>query len=135
MKCSEIFESIDADGIIKMMTQGIRHLNLDIKELHNVKFKKRPGSQPKQCFNNAFKSLSASENSKYVLGYILFKGIPIEHAWIKEGNEYFDVTLDPSKQDSYISVYEAPYDEVFEYVDKYHSAPSLYDLNRFFSKK
>ena len=135
MKCSELFESMDADSIIKMMTQGIRNVNLDIKELNNVKFKKQSGSQKKQCFNNSFKAMTGHPNSKYVLGYVMYKGIPIEHAWIKEGEQYFDVTLDPKQQDGYVSVYESDFDSISEYVDKYQSAPSLYDLNRFFGKK
>jgi hypothetical protein len=79
--------------------------------------------------------MSGHPNSKYVLGYVMYKGIPIEHAWIKEGEQYFDVTLDPEKQDGYVSAYESDFDEISAYIDKYHSAPSLYDLNRFFAKK
>jgi hypothetical protein len=133
MKAKDLFESSEL-SVVKMVTQGIRHVVLNPKNV-DVEFKKISGAQKKQCFNNAFKSLSVHPDSKYVLGYVFLHNIPIEHAWIKEGDKYFDVTLDPTKHEGYISVAEFSFDEVMEYVDKHSSAPSLYDINRFLGNK
>lgn len=131
MKTRELLEN-DFSSMVKMMTQGIRHINLDPKEVE-VAHRKLAGAQKKQCFNNAFKALHGP-NTKYVLGYVFFHNIPIEHAWIKDGDEYFDVTLNPKDQQGYVSVIEFSLDEIMPYVNKFHSAPSLYDINRFLGK-
>lgn len=132
MKTTELLEN-DFLSMVRMMTQGIRHVELDPKEVE-VKHKKLAGSQKKQCFNNAFKAMSGHPDSKYVLGYVFFHNIPIEHAWIKEGGEYFDVTLNPEDQQGYVSVAEFSHDEIMPYIDKFNSSPSLYDINRFLGK-
>lgn len=129
MKASELFEQ-DRSSLVKTMTQGIKHLKLDPKEVE-VTPKKHSSSQRKQCFNNSFKALSGDHSELYVLGFMFYHGIPIEHAWIKKGDKYFDVTLDMKDVDCYVSVLELSFSDVMEYVDKHHSAPSLYDFNRF----
>ena len=129
MKTKDLIET-DQLAMVKMVSQGIRHLTLDIKEV-DVKFKKMAGTQKKQCFNNAFKALTGHPDSKYVLGYVFLHSIPIEHAWVKEGDTYYDVTLDPAKQHGYVSVAEFSLDEIMPYVDKHGHSPSLYDINRF----
>lgn len=133
MKTSELLEN-DKLGMVKMVTQGIRHIKTDPKEVE-VTFKKTAGTQKKQCFNNAFKALTGHPDSKYVLGYVFLHSIPIEHAWIKEGDTYYDVTLDPAKQYGYVSVSEFSLDEIMPYVDKHGHSPSLYDINRFNANK
>lgn len=129
MKVEELFEN-DKLATIKVVTQGLRFIDVKPVEVV-VKYKKTPGSQAKACFNNAFKALSGAPDELYVLGFVFIHSVPIEHAWIKRGNEYFDVTLDPAKQHEYFSIAEFTFDQVFEYVDKYNTAPSLYDMNRF----
>ena len=133
MKAKDLFESSEL-SVVKMMTQGIRHVDLNPKSVE-VSFKKTVGAKKKECFNNAFKSLSGHPDSKYVLGYVFFHNIPIEHAWIKEGDKYFDVTLVPDQQHGYVSVAEFKLDDIMEYVDEKGSAPSLYDINRFVGNK
>lgn len=132
MKINHLFET-DSLSMVKMVTQGIRNVKLDPKEV-DVKYKKHGMARKKECFNNAFKAMTGNKSERFVLGYVFFHGIPIEHAWIKEGEEYFDVTLDPKNQDSYISVLELEFDTIMEYVDAHHSAPSLFDLNRHWHK-
>lgn len=129
MKTKELLEN-DKLGLVKMVTQGIKHVKVEPKEV-DVKFKKVVGAQKKQCFNNAFKALTGHPDSKYVLGYVFLHNIPIEHAWIKEGDIYYDVTLDPAKQHGYVSVSEFSMSDIMSYVDKHGHSPSLYDLNRF----
>ena len=129
MKTIELLEN-DKLGLVKMVTQGIKRVKVDPKEV-DVKFKKMVGAQKKQCFNNAFKALTGHPDSKYVLGYVFLHNIPIEHAWVKEGDTYYDVTLDPEKQHGYVSVSEFSLDDIMPYVDKHGHSPSLYDINRF----
>lgn len=129
MKTKELLEN-DFLSMVKMVTQGIKHVKTEPKEVE-VKFKKIAGAQKKQCFNNAFKTLSGHPDYKYVLGYVFLHNIPIEHAWIKEGDTYFDVTLDPTKNQAYVSVSEFSLNDIMPYVDKHGHSPSLYDINRF----
>lgn len=128
---NQVFES-NLIHLVKMVTQGIRNVDLDIKEV-KVQYKKHPGARKKECFNNAFKALENEDT--FVLGYVFLHGVPIEHAWIKKGETYYDVTLDPKDQQAYYSVAEFSFDEVMKYVDKFHSAPSLFDMNRFKASK
>lgn len=128
MKAFELLEH-DNLSVVKMLTRGFDSIKISPKEV-DVEFKKEVGSRKKECFNNAFKSMS--NGSEYVLGFVFYHGIPIEHAWIKDSSgKYFDVTLDPKLQNGYISVSEFTFDEVMKYVEKNKSAPSLYDFNRF----
>lgn len=129
MKTLELLEQ-DNLSVVKMLTRGFDSIKISPAEV-DVEFKKEAGARKKECFNNAFKSLS--DGFMYVLGFVFFHGIPIEHAWIKDkSGKYFDVTLDPKQQNGYISVSEFTFDEVIKYVEKNKSAPSLYDINRFF---
>lgn len=130
--CAKAIQINESQGLnlLHTMTSGLKYIKLDLKKV-DVKYKAKPGSQKKQCFNNAFRALADHPNTSYVLGYMFFHGIPIEHAWIKQGETYYDVTLDPEKQEDYISVAEFSFDEVMQYVDKFSHAPSLYDMNRF----
>ena len=129
MKVKELFES-DQLATVKMLTQSMRFIESNPKEV-DVKYRKHGRAQKKECFNNSFRDMSDHSGEIYVLGFIFFHGIPIEHAWVKDGDTYFDVTLDPKEQQGYVSVLELSLEQVMEYVDKHQSAPSLYDYNRF----
>ncbi len=66
-----------------------------------------PIVKPKRCFDNSFK-LATSLNATYVLG-IYCKTIPIEHAWLKIGDNYYDPTLEIVVNDTagkYLSLVE-----------------------------
>jgi len=133
MKIKELLET-DMMSMISMVTQGIRFVELDPKEVE-VKFKKHQHAKQKDCFNNAFRHLSDHPHAKFVFGYVFYHGIPIEHAWVKEGTVHYDVTLDPKGQDGYVSLVEYDFNEVMEFVDAFGHAPSLFDMNRFLGKK
>jgi hypothetical protein len=130
-----IFEAIDM-SMINMMMQGLRYLkNVNIAEVKVLQKKHKP-SIAKQCFINSYRYiLNSNPNAIYVLGYSFIHGIPIEHAWIKENDTYYDVTLDPQTMQGYIKVLELSFADVVEYVDSKQYAPSLYDLNRFYADK
>ena len=67
--------------------------------------------EPKQCYDNSFKLLqrlllTSSEDVKYVLGMCVCNSIfPIEHAWIKVGDVYYDPTLEIVVGDTDDNVY------------------------------
>lgn len=75
--------------------------------------------QPQQCFDNCFE-LAASLNATYVLG--VYCGlIPIEHAFIKVGDKYYDPTLEivtGNLEGQYFSFLEIPLSELVEFITK-----------------
>mgnify|MGYP003576831144 CR=1 FL=1 len=125
-------------SIINHMVSNLHYLGTKVEEV-KVKYKKHPQSQPKQCFNNAWRHVIDHPGSTYVLGYYMYMGqIPIEHAWVKEGNGYLDVTLDEKKiksSDAYMKVIEVPRELLDEYVNAKQHAPDLFALNRFLGDK
>jgi len=70
------------------------------------KIKRRVHPVVKECYANALHTAEClvEQNVEYCEGYIIFQGIPIEHAFNKIGDKYFDVTQelaighDPSEQ-------------------------------------
>lgn len=83
-----------------------------IKGVHSIK----------ECFKNAYKIVSDnySKDVKYVEGIVVYSGIPIEHAWNKIGDIYFDVTAEIKghKYDEYISIAEINIDELLKYANE-----------------
>lgn len=128
---------MDSMDLIRMMTSNIRHLDVNIQEV-KVLHKPHPHAQQKDCFNNSFRAMGSGDDDKYVLGYLLFNAgdseIPIEHAWVKQHGQYFDVTLDPKDQ-KYISLVEIDIETLNDYASEEGHAPDLYSLNRFLGKK
>ena len=136
MKLLDILESTESNlHVAQMMTQGLRYLKIDLKDVE-VKTQAYKHSLQKQCFNNSYRYLidHFSDNNKYVLGYVFYKGIPIEHAWVNIHDQNLDVTLDVDKQDGYISAIEISMETLLAFVDKNEFAPSIYDLNKFMHK-
>lgn len=78
----------------------------------------------KECWRNSFKVVSENYNKDilYVEGFVKMVGIdvPIEHAWNKMGDIYFDVTSEIRgvKYEEYISIIELDTDKIWEYADK-----------------
>lgn len=65
----------------------------------------------KQCYSNSTRIMDINPNIEYVEGTLMMMGaIPIDHAWNKLGDQYFDVTSyyfnQSSPGDSYWSVLE-----------------------------
>jgi len=118
----------------------VNHLATQYKctpEEVKVTLKKHTPSKEKQCFDNAYKYVTKSTTSKYVIGYYLYQGqIPIEHAWVKDGDQYLEITLkNVDENDKYYKFAELDHDELFNVIDSCHNAPSLYDYFRFKNKK
>lgn len=119
-----------------MMSSQLRYLDVDIKEV-KVGYKPHKKSKQKDCYNNAYRELTdhLSPDSRYVLGYLMHASgdqhIPIEHAFVFDGNSYWDVTLDPRPEDEYISLVELTMGEVMDFVNENGHAPDLYAMNRF----
>jgi hypothetical protein len=125
-------ESAKDLSIVKMLTRQLTNLHLDPK-IVDVKIRKSRRSKPKECFNNAYKAIIDSatpSKMKYVLGYAFYLNVPIEHAWVKDGDTYYDVTVSSDKFDCYISVGEFSLEDISEFVLKHKFPPTLYDMNR-----
>lgn len=74
-------------------------------------------SDKKQCYNNSFRyMLLENSKAKYVLGFVFYHEVPIEHAWIEENGKYYDLTLNPAGYDKYIKVAEFPFKDVNKFV-------------------
>jgi hypothetical protein len=99
-----------------------------------VTSKKWKKSVMKECFNNSYRYILLNDDvteSKYVLGYVLVHGIPLEHAWVHTAEGHVDVTLETAGHiTGYIKVTELPFKEVCKFVNKHKFAPSLYDVVR-----
>jgi hypothetical protein len=127
---------MNALELVKMMASNYRYLPVDVKEVH-VTSKVHARSEQSQCFNNAFRVVLhevSDDSTKYVLGFLILEGgAPIEHAWVKHGDTYVDVTLAEKymQRCEYISVAEFTFREVSAYVNEKHHAPGLYEMERF----
>lgn len=80
---------------------------------------KKGKPQIKQCYQNSVDVVLLNENVKYCEGFVLFMGIPIEHAWNKIDDKYFDVTSDFALKDrgglkgeEYLSIVELSKEEL-----------------------
>lgn len=110
--------------------QFLQHLasQYHTKPLLVTNIKTKYFGKPKQCFNNSFRYLMLEQpQGKYILGYIIFKGVPIEHAWVKVGNQNYDVTLKDTSDIDYYQFFELDFELVSKYVKKLKFAPSIYD--------
>lgn len=96
----------------------------------DVTFKKVSGSKTKECFDNSYRYVSSiNTEATYVLGYMLFHGMPIEHTWIKEGGKYHEITI-KSDDAEYYSLVEFNFSELLDLVSKSLRAPDLYEYRR-----
>ena len=115
--------------LVKSIVSNYAHLVSDVK-LVKVICRQAAHSEPKACFNNAYRAMSAPDDL-YVLGFVLVQGVPIEHAWIKSGGRYIDVTLEPSGFE-YVSVVEMPFQVLLEITEaNRYCPPDIFDVNRF----
>ena len=75
----------------------------------------------KECYKNAFKIVDENwdKDILYVEGLIMMHGIPIDHAWNKIGDIYFDITANITgiKHEEYTSIIELPADKIWEYAN------------------
>ena len=87
----------------------------------------------KECFNNCWHLCSMIPGAKYVLGYTA-SFIPIEHAWIKIGETYYDPTLELLHNrtgDAYLVYLELSMKELIKYTTKNANCPpALWDMYR-----
>ena len=122
----------DVGALLKVMTSNIKNLDLNIQHVV-VKEKPHGRSQKKQCYNNSWRYIqdNLKDKAQYVLGYVFFRGLPIEHAWVRVGKQHYDVTLTPDENHIYYSVYEVPEEKLTAYVVAEGSAPDLYSLSKF----
>lgn len=110
--------------------------DLEPKEV-KVEIKNFSEAKAKACFDNSRKYVSSHSGTSYCLGYYLLYGqIPIEHAWVKEGEKFFDVTLkDNLENDEYYLFFEISMEELDNILVAIRHAPSIYDYKKFLRNK
>lgn len=127
-------------NIIKVLVQNYFNIkNFSINEVR-YQFRDFRFAQKKGCFNNSFLYLCEQpekQSMKYVLGYLLVDNmVPVEHALVKIGDEYFDVTpRNRHRADRYIAVLEVDVHTAAAFVNAEGYAPDIYGLNRFLRGK
>lgn len=95
--------------------------------------------QLKQCFSNSFQIIiekmmdkDAFAKYKYAVGFLLMPDmvIPIEHAVIRKGDQYYDPTL--NRMDfQFVPIYELGLQDMLKLYDiPDMSAPQIYDIHR-----
>lgn len=134
-----ILESLEKDekekskiSMIKVLSQNY---GIEPYRIEDVKYKKIRGAQIKRCFDNSSKyvlSSDVSKNPSYILGYFLHDGrIPIEHAWVKDEDVYFDLTINNAKEiDEYWLFFEIS-KETLQKMKKKYPSPQLYEYVKF----
>lgn len=89
-------------------------------------------AKPKACFDNAYKWCSRNPGSVYVVGYLMHTGIPIEHAWVRQGRAYFDVTIQVAHPSAkYFSLFELDSQALAHIVVKTEAPPGLYECLKY----
>ena len=127
---------MDGLDLVKVMSQGYnlpsQPKKVDVAHVAS-KFNK-----PKQCFDNAYHYLDSLPTNitdcQYVIGLMLFRGIPVEHAWVKVNGQYFDPTLTSHSDHEYYSLAELDFMELVDVAATCGCAPSLYDYSRWLRK-
>ena len=94
--------------------------------LVEVSHKKTRYNKSKLCYNNTFNYVCNNINAIYVLGWTCSLGFPIDHAFIKEDDKYFDITLQTKEGDVYYSLVELTAAELIAFTKKNRNCPLSY---------
>lgn len=99
----------------------------------------------KECYNNSQKIVLYNRDLgiEYVEGYYIIEGIglPIEHAWNKIGDYYFDLTAqlvwDSFEPNNYFAIHSFDYEQIAKFVFKKEKFSYVFDtpLKWFYHKK
>lgn len=75
--------------------------------------------QLKQCYKNAVDCCNLNSGVKYVEGYGMFMGIPIDHAWcVTKDGKHFDPTVEGVLEkpfDEYLAIIELDHNDILKY--------------------
>lgn len=113
--------------IFKMMARGLKETPVAVSV---------PTSQegrPKACYENSLVYMIGAKSMeyKYVLGIVDFRGVPIEHAWVKKDDgSYHEPTVIENKEMIYYPVVELGMIEVLAFYSKYDHPPEIYEIAR-----
>lgn len=120
----------DAMVLIDHVVQNYNRLGKDyraeqveVRHLPNTDY----GAQ-KQCYNNSFRYILHEDNrALYVLGFVVYHGLAIEHAWIEKQGQNFDPTLNPAKYDGYVRLVAFRLNQIGKFVSDHGYPPALHD--------
>lgn len=77
------------DSLLSVMCRGLK-----TEGFEKVDVKWKQAGIPKSCFYNAAKFVLDNPKFSYVVGIMMYRGIPIEHAWVcDESGVHQEVTL------------------------------------------
>ena len=113
-----------------IVNQLASHYNLTATRV-DVAVKYFAAAQPKFCFYNAKFYLDMEPKASYILGYITMDGLPLEHAWVREDDHYYDVTLSNVQNLEYWSLFECTKEQLAQIVYATGVIPSLYECYKF----
>lgn len=110
-------ENIDSAQAIAQQIVDNWRLGLHLEKVDVIR-KKAKKSVAKQCYRNAFDYVTSHPGSSYVLGiYMVYGSVPVEHAWVHDGNSYIDITVDNALEgDLYYKAIEIPGDKLLQMV-------------------
>lgn len=125
-------ETMSIDQMPPILDILLNQWNLNIQpEQVSVTYKEYRRSLPKECYRNAFNYVSGNINTRsYILGYLVYRGIPIEHAWVKENDVYYDITLDNTEQDQYYKLIEISGSDLMDYILQTRELIDIYTYKR-----
>lgn len=88
----------------------------------------QPWAVHKRCFENAYHYASNTPGAVYVLGQYVIHGMPVEHAWVKDGDKHLEITLKGrTPNDRFFVLFELDEIALASAVIRCGQAPNLYD--------
>jgi hypothetical protein len=124
-----LHESSDELSTIHMIAGMYKNLNINVQQVYIQHIKSRYNGM-KNCFYNAEMTVKKNKTAKYVLGFIIVHGVPLEHAWIKlASGDYIDTTINTPEKYSYYSCLELTNDELLNQIKHTKSKPGYIDLS------
>ena len=124
-------------ALITTLTQSFRYMKVN-PQIVEVRYQPFKNSIKKQCYNNSFRYLTQEHGNdvRYIMGYLfLYKTIPIDHAFVRVGTEYLEITVKPGPDDIHVSLVEITRQELLDYVVDNNHAPDLFSYNRWLAER
>lgn len=130
-------EAEDDLATVKMIAGMYQNVPTNVQQITPQHIQSRYNGM-KNCFYNSEMTVKKSKTSKYILGFVIVHGVPLEHAWVQlPSGEYIDPTITNPEEYEYYSCLELTYDELIDQIKRSKSKPGWIDLSTInrYSKK
>jgi hypothetical protein len=117
---------------IKVVSKHFTKLEPHQVDIEVLQFTK---AEKKSCFKNCYKYTSENKNTKYVLGFMFFLGVIIEHAFIEKDGKYYEISTGTVANTFYYECVKLSYKELSEVVEYSGSAPDFYEYEKYLRNK